>query len=728
MRPIQFLLLGLLGLCADARAQEPAQSSPAPRFPAADPADVGLDPARLEELAAFVRGLTERGEVVGAELLLIRQEKTVLHRAFGWKDREAKVAMEPDTIFCVRSMTKPVAGTAAEMLLDEKKLGLSDKIAKYLPSFDNERSRAITIEMLLHHRGGLRLSSLLSRDLSKLKSLREVADAVGEAGPEHPPGTVFSYSDDGADTIGALVEVASGERLDALLQRRLFDPLGMSDAIAIVSTDHPKRPRIASNYSGSPGQWTRYWSPKDPPIFPILLASQSLYCTELDYAKFLALWKDKGFAGGERLISARAVRRALAPGVEMDYPTGFAGLSVDYGELWMLYVDRAKPENPEVVAFGHGGSDGTFAYCFPGLDLMALYFTQSRGTLSGLAFEEALQKQVVDPLLRTERAPLQAYTEAELDAVAGEYWNEEEQRLCALRRRGAALWVELAGQAVVELKPTPVRDRFVIVLSPSESFEIERGETGAARALVANSRKTSGEKMSVRFEPLVPEPGLPSSDELEALRMRAVDWRKIDALGTCRLSGKIEMPARKLSGTFTTLAKGTTRFRTDIDLGTMKVQVALDGDQAWTSNSTTGLRALSGVVLEQTRLDHPFRRIADWHAFFPELRVVKRLVFKGHKAFLVRGRPATSSPRSLYVDAESGLLLAEAFVPTVTGLGETGVWIDYGDWRDVEGIKMPFRVEVEYASPLLGTATTTCEKIEANVEAPEGFFRLGEAK
>jgi CubicO group peptidase (beta-lactamase class C family) len=111
----------------------PAQEPPA-RFPSAAPADVGLDSAGLEELAAFVRGLTDRGEVVGAELLLVFKDKTVLHRAFGWKDREEKVAMEPDTIFCVRSMTKPVAGTAVEILIDEKKLALSDKVAKHLAS------------------------------------------------------------------------------------------------------------------------------------------------------------------------------------------------------------------------------------------------------------------------------------------------------------------------------------------------------------------------------------------------------------------------------------------------------------------------------------------------------------------------------------------------------------------------------------------------------------------
>jgi CubicO group peptidase (beta-lactamase class C family) len=712
-----------LALGAPLRAQEPAS-----RFPQVAPADVGLDPARLEELAAFVRDLTERDEVVGAELLLIRNDKTVLHRAFGWKDREAKIAMEPDTIFCVRSMTKPVAGTAIEILLDEKKLSLSDKVSEHLPSFDNDRSRAITVEMLLHHRGGLPLSGLMGKDVSKITGLAEVADAVGEKGPEHPPGTEFSYSDDGADTLGRLVEVLSGERFDAFVQKRILDPLQMQDAIPVVALDHPKRPRIASDYAGAPRSWTKFWSPKDPPIFPVLLASQSLYCTPVDYAKFLALWKDKGTADGRRLVSRRAVRRALTPGVDMGYPTGFAGLGVDYGEMWMLYVDRSKPDDPRVVAFGHNGSDGTFAYCFPELDLLALYFTQARGTLSGVAFEEALQKHVVDPLLRTERAPAEVYTEAELDSFGGEYWNDEHRKLCALLRRGAAPWIEFPGQGIVQLKPTPVRDRFTIALAPSESFDVERDEKGAGRAVVAHSKAPGGEVVTIRFERLVPAPGLPSSDEIEALRKRAVDWDKIAGLGTCRFRGTIDMPARKLSGAFETLAQGTTRFRTEIDLKTIQVKVALDGDRAWTQNSTAPVQELSGVTLEQTRLDHPLRRIADWSEWFPTLRVLREVEIKGRKAFLLRGQPKGSGPRSLYVDAETGLLLAEGFVPTVPGLGEIGVWIDYDDWREVAGVKLPFQVAVEYASPLLGTATSKYETIEANVEAPAGAFRLESAK
>src|SRR6185503_7792990 len=190
------------------------------------------------------------------------------------------------------------------------------------------------------------------------------------------------------------------------------------------------------------------------------------------------------------------------------------------------YVDRTNKDKPEVVAFGHGGSDGTFAYCFPAIDLMAFYFTQSRGTLSGVAFETALQEHLVDPLLKSERAPLVTYTEQEIDGVAGEYWNTEHEKLCELSRRGKQLRAEFPGQGNVELRPTQTRDRFVIAVSPSEVFDIERDESGKMRGLTVHSHPPGEAAVDVRFEPLVAEAGLPSIDEIEALRKHAVDWEK----------------------------------------------------------------------------------------------------------------------------------------------------------------------------------------------------------
>jgi len=216
-------------------------------------------------------------------LVVLKNRQIVLHEVVGWRDREARLPMEPNTLFNIRSMTKPVVGTLAQMLIDEGKLSLDDPVAKYLPSFDNVKSRSIKIEHLLTHRSGLPLSLL--ENLSDHAELRQVADAAGAHGPDFVPGAKFQYSDAGSDTLGAVLEVASGMPLDRLFRERILQPLGMLDTVTQVTADDPRVQRIASLYAGSRHNWTKVWSPAQEPLYPFAMGSQSLYCTPLDYAR-----------------------------------------------------------------------------------------------------------------------------------------------------------------------------------------------------------------------------------------------------------------------------------------------------------------------------------------------------------------------------------------------------------------------------------------------------------
>lgn len=371
---------------------------PASAFPDATPAEVGLDPDALARLGAKVQAFVDEQQIVGAELAVVAKHRTAYRATFGWEDREKKVAMPARGIFCVRSMTKPVCGTAIQMLVDREELALDDKIAQYFHSFDHDDAAEITVRHLLSHTGGLPLSQFLRRPFGDAKDLLDVADAAGEFGPKTKPGEVFNYSDDGADTLGALVEQLSGQKLDRFLAAELFEPLGMKDTIGVLKGDDPRLPRVHSAYVGGAENWKRYWAPGQPPIFKFLFASQSLYASIDDYARFLALWMDGGVSGGKRLLSKEAVERALAPGPAfLGSPVGFRGWKLLYGQFWMVYVDPKRAAGKQVVAFGHNGSDGTFAYAFPERDLMVFYFTQSRQQQTGETFERMLQETLLAP-------------------------------------------------------------------------------------------------------------------------------------------------------------------------------------------------------------------------------------------------------------------------------------------------------------------------------------------
>lgn len=231
---VMFLLL----TCPISRSAPPTPSSPY-TFPQATPESVCLTTQALTELDNAIKGYIDRDEAVCAELLVIKNRKTILHTAHGQADRENSKPLATGSIFCVRSMTKPIAGTAIQMLIDEGKLSLFDHASKYLPAFDSDTHRDITIAHLLTHTSGLPLSSLIKTDHRMLTSVQDVADLASKATLGFAPGAGFNYSDDGTDTLTAIIEKASGQRADDFIQTRILTPLGMAN---LLRPDRRARP------------------------------------------------------------------------------------------------------------------------------------------------------------------------------------------------------------------------------------------------------------------------------------------------------------------------------------------------------------------------------------------------------------------------------------------------------------------------------------------------------
>ncbi|MHC4787307.1 MAG: serine hydrolase domain-containing protein, partial [Planctomycetota bacterium] len=373
-----------------------AQASAGTDFRPATPGSQGMSSEALEALAGLIRGYVEQDTVVGAELVVIKNRRLVFHEAFGHRDREDGFHWTKNTICNIRSMSKCLTGAAAQILIDEGKLGLDDAVAKYLPSFDNDKSRAITIRHLLTHRSGLPLT-IMDKMFGEYESLRRIADLAGERGPDFEPGSDFQYSDTGSDVLGAVIEVAAEQTLQAYMKERLLKPLQMRDTLVYNDPNDARRGRIASMYGGAQGNWMRFWNPDDDPFYPYAAGSQSLHSTPLDYAKFLAMWMDGGLAGNSQVLSPKAVDRMLTPVSELAQPTGFPDTRVLYGQMAILYADEGTSAEAEPFAFGHNGSDGTWAYAWPDHDLMLLYFTQSRGQATGTRLEEVIDRLLINP-------------------------------------------------------------------------------------------------------------------------------------------------------------------------------------------------------------------------------------------------------------------------------------------------------------------------------------------
>jgi len=81
-------------------------------------------------------------------------------------------------------------------------------------------------------------------------------------------------------------------RINAFLQERILDPLGMKDTLTLFDRNDPRARRVAPLFAGSKGAWMRAWRPYHP-MYPFTYGSQSLYATPMDFARFMALWMDR---------------------------------------------------------------------------------------------------------------------------------------------------------------------------------------------------------------------------------------------------------------------------------------------------------------------------------------------------------------------------------------------------------------------------------------------------
>jgi hypothetical protein len=151
---------------------------------------------------------------------------------------------------------------------------------------------------------------------------------------------------------------------------------------------------------------------------------------------------------------------------------------------------------------------------------------------------------------------------------------------------------------------------------------------------------------------------------------------------------------------------------------------AFDGENSRTVSSLKPIVLLDGERAELWRLDSPFVRYGDWKRWYPEALVIQIISDGGKEVVLVRSGDTSAPARTLYIDLEKGGIFAEDSMTYVEMLGRIGQHQEFGDYRDISGMFLPFRTEVTLAHRLIGTISTTVTDVELGVELPEGVFEL----
>ncbi len=353
-----------------------------------EPEDVGMSSAVLEGALGLYQEAVERGDLVGAVVMVVRKGKIVLHESVGMRDQERGLPMQRNTMFRMASNTKPLVATGIAQLVEAGKLDYDDLVREYMPEWDNYRAGFITIGHLLSHSSGLRIRTLFLQPMGENATLQSESARFGAVGAEVPPGESYSYNNPGFNTLGALVEIGSGQLLEDRLSETLYGPLGMVDSYnhrAGHSVDD-KLDRMGAVYyeRGSDGDWIPGGTPGGPVAFPFARASGGMISTTMDYAIFSQMFLNGGTYDGERYLEPETVELMTSPKIHI---AGEGDDASFYGYGWRI-ADGT---------YGHGGSDGTNAWLDPEREIIGLVFTQTpRGRNPLERFRELVNLSIED--------------------------------------------------------------------------------------------------------------------------------------------------------------------------------------------------------------------------------------------------------------------------------------------------------------------------------------------
>ena len=377
----------------------------------------------LARITAYFDDEVTSGRLPGAVVLVQQHGKPVYLKNFGVRDTRTGLAMTPDTIFAIHSMTKPITCLGAMMLIDEGKLALTDPVSKYIPLFAGTKVgiettkpggpttveleppvRPVNIEDLLRHTSGISYDYigapwvmevyLAAKIFDGPFNNRQFADRIAELPLTRQPGTLWRYGHS-TDVLGSVIEIISGQTLYEFLKQRIFDPLGMnSTKFALKSPE--ERARMA----------------RPLPNDPVLLAGErdrlehpewesgggGLLSTITDYQRFSQMLLNGGEFEGKRYLSTAAFKAMTTDhvgpgsGVGRDY-FYFPGDGFGYGYGIGVRTDPGNAKPPPAGSIGElkwDSGSGTYFGVDPKLDMVYLMMQQTQNERSRItpAFRE----------------------------------------------------------------------------------------------------------------------------------------------------------------------------------------------------------------------------------------------------------------------------------------------------------------------------------------------------
>jgi CubicO group peptidase (beta-lactamase class C family) len=399
----------------------------------AAPQSVGLSSERLQRIHELADRTIAAGEVSGAVTLVARNGQVAYLEAQGVMDLTTKKPMQPDTMFRLASMSKPVAAVAILMLAEEGKVRLSDPVSRFIPAYANlevgiakpaapagpggppaaaqggagaappafytvPATREITVLDLLTHTSGLMSGPMGNAAGNAAFNKRhdlglKWTEQLDKTPLEFQPGARWSYSAvAGFDVLAHIVEIASGQEYSAFLQQRLFGPLKMRDVTFWPSTE--QRSRLATVYQRRDGKLVAANDPDSMSGEKYHGGGGGLMATAETYAQFAMMLANGGELNGVRILSPRTVELMGSEFIPASLPGRQPGEGYGLG-VRVVTDSAARGTWLTAGSFGWSGVYGTHFWVDPQENLVGIVLAQTSSRNFLADFENAVLQAVV---------------------------------------------------------------------------------------------------------------------------------------------------------------------------------------------------------------------------------------------------------------------------------------------------------------------------------------------
>ncbi len=369
------------------------------------PEILGIPQSRLQGIQDAMRSYIDRGRIAGISTLVAYKRKVIHFGCYGSLDVEAGVPIQPDSLFRIYSLTKPVFSVAALMLHEQGLLPLDRPVFEWIPAFkdlqvwhkgvaDGEPhqplDRDITVWHLFTHTSGLAYgigdpTNPVDRQVKDAKlvkppgkimyALPEFVRRLARLPLFAQPGTTWHYGFN-HDVLGHLIEIITGRPCTDFLRSHLFEPLGMDDTGFSVPPDN--RSRFGPLYLYSDEDGLQVFDPPaaSPFIEPDAIPSggAGLVSSMPDYYRFMAMLANYGSLEGIRILQKKTVKMMVTN--QLHGPT----FPVRFDDPWpgMGYGLGIGVQTLERSQVGWIGVSGTTAWWYPHDDLILIAMPQMR--------------------------------------------------------------------------------------------------------------------------------------------------------------------------------------------------------------------------------------------------------------------------------------------------------------------------------------------------------------